>query len=112
MPRRAPIGQIAAAANCRSRDAATSVAGGGNAACTRGRAEDFVAVAVVYGEYAANSAAMNAARDFEMTIEATYGLKLLPGFVLQPDVQYLVHPSGRPEIPNALAIGLNVIVIP
>jgi porin len=72
----------------------------------RRRAEDFVGVAVVYGAYS------TPARDFEMTIELTYGLKLLPGLVLQPDVQYLVHPSGEPGIPNALAIGLNVVVTP
>jgi porin len=70
----------------------------------RRRAEDFVGVAVVYGA--------TTVRDFEMTIEATYGLKLIPGFVLQPDAQYIVRPNGKPGIPNALAIGLNVVVTP
>jgi porin len=68
------------------------------------RAQDFVGLAVVYGTAPA--------RDFEMTIEATYGLKLHPGLVFQPDVQYIIHPSGAPEIPNALALGLNVILTP
>jgi carbohydrate-selective porin OprB len=66
---------------------------------TRRRAKDFVGAALVYG-------------DFEMTIEATYGLKLVPGLVLQPDVQYVIHPSHDARIPNALATGLNIIVTP
>jgi porin len=70
---------------------------------TSKRAKDFVGVGVVYGAYRV--------RDFEMTLEATYGLKLLPGLVLQPDLQYLIHPSGMPSIPNALAVGANVVVL-
>jgi porin len=91
---------------------------------TRRRANDFVGVAVVYGAYSTNTQAMSAStlpnegsvmttlRDFEMTIEGTYGLKLLPGFVLQPDLQYIIHPSGESRIPNALAIGVNIVVTP
>jgi porin len=72
---------------------------------TSGRAKDFVGLAVVYGAY-------RNPRDFEMTLEATYGLKPVPGLVLQPDVQYIIHPSGDPSIANALAVGMNVIVTP
>jgi porin len=91
---------------------------------TRRRARDFVGVAVVYGAFSAHAAALSGAtvpsgtsvsttaRDFEMTIEATYGQRLVPGLVLQPDAQYIVHPNGESPIPNALAIGVNVIVTP
>jgi porin len=71
----------------------------------RQRAKDFVGVAVVYGSYS-----VDAGRDFEMTIEANYGLKLRPGFLLQPDLQYIVHPGGKSSIPNALAMGVNAVV--
>jgi carbohydrate-selective porin OprB len=37
-------------------------------------------------------------------------LKLIPGLLIQPDVQYIIRPSGDPAIPNALAIGLNFVV--
>jgi porin len=68
----------------------------------RQRPKDYIGVAVVYGQR----------KDFEMTLEGTYGLRPITGLLLQPDVQYIVHPSGRLDIPSALALGLNVIVIP
>jgi len=84
------------------------------------RPKDFVGFAVAYGAYGgANAPAMGAPNslsgsmnvpDFEMTLEWMYGLKLWPGLLLQPDVQYLIHPSGDRAIPNALATGLNVVV--
>jgi porin len=72
------------------------------------RPKDFVGFAVVYGSYS-GAATMND-RDFEMTLEWTYGAKLVPGLTLQPDVQYVIHPGGHQAIPNALAIGLNFVV--
>jgi carbohydrate-selective porin OprB len=45
-----------------------------------------------------------------MTFEWNYGMRLLPGLLLQPDVQYIVHPSGDSAISNALAAGLNAVV--
>jgi porin len=73
------------------------------------RPKDFAGFAVVYASYTAKAPATDVP-DFEMTIEWTYGLKLRPGLVLQPDIQYIIHPSGDPSIPNALAIGLNAVV--
>lgn len=32
-----------------------------------------------------------------------------PGFRVQPSVQYLVNPGGNKAIPNALAIGMNLV---
>jgi porin len=68
------------------------------------RSKDFIGVAAVYGDHSA--------AHFEMTLEGTYGYKPLPGLVLQPDVQYVIHPGGSATIPNALAVGVNVVVIP
>jgi porin len=67
-----------------------------------GRPKDSVGFAVAYGYYRTAS--------FEMTLEWTYGLRLVSGLLLQPDVQYILHPRGEVAIPNALAIGLNVVV--
>ena len=89
---------------------------------TSSRPKDFIGFAVVYGAYrGGNTSAMGAPnvvntsmneQDFEISLEWTYGLKLFPGLVLQPDVQYIIHPGGEPGIPNALAMGLNVVVNP
>ena len=56
-------------------------------------------------------------RDYEAAAQATYSLGLFPGFKLQPNIQYVIHPgghipfpeelSGRRAIPNALILGLR-----
>ncbi|WP_236657328.1 carbohydrate porin [Acidisarcina polymorpha] len=57
---------------------------------------------------------------YEGTLEVTYGFALRPGVLLQPDLQYILHPIGVPSrlrapasnvaTPNATAIGVNVVV--
>ena len=66
------------------------------------RAKDSVGFAVAGG--------LHRGDNLELTLEWNYGLRLLPGFLLQPDVQYIVHPAGDSSIANALALGLNVVV--
>jgi porin len=66
------------------------------------RPRDFAALGVVYGSYAKPN--------FEMTLEWTYGCTVRPGLVLQPSLQYIIHPKGNTAIPNALAIGMNVVI--
>lgn len=85
----------------------------------RRRPKDFVGFAVVYGSYTGTSmppmgipnlvSASTDLQDFEMTLEWTYGLKLFPGLTLQPDLQCIIHPSGKRTITNALVMGLNVV---
>jgi len=48
--------------------------------------------------------------DFESTVEWTYGCLIRPGLVLQPSLQYIIHPKGKTAIPNALAIGINLVI--
>jgi porin len=83
------------------------------------RPKDFVAVGVAYGSYTAAFPPLELGplpgtpvtmRDFESTVEWTYGCRIRPGLVVQPSVQYLIHPKGTGSIPNALAIGLNLVV--
>jgi porin len=56
-------------------------------------------------------------RDYEAVLEVTYGARIAPWWVLQPDLQLVFHPGGhiasptppsaaRP-IPNALVLGLR-----
>ena len=82
-----------------------------------GRAKDLAGFAVVYGGYSDNlqRAEMREANPsmaiqrFEMALEWNYGLAIRPGLLLQPDVQYLIHPNGTTRISNALAIGINIV---
>jgi porin len=56
----------------------------------------------------------------EQTLELTYGFALRPGILLQPSLQYIFHPKGIASIPNALppgatvpnalALGVNIVI--
>jgi porin len=85
------------------------------------RPKDFAAMGLAYGSYAPGfrqteqsgipSAAMPiTTRNFETTVEWTYGCTIRPGLVVQPSLQYLIHPKGTTAIPNALAIGVNLVI--
>ena len=44
-------------------------------------------------------------RDHELVFEATYAAQIAPWWIVQPDVQYIVHPGGNvpdPNNPNAV----------
>lgn len=44
----------------------------------------------------------------ETVIELSYLIQLTKSLQLQPDLQYVIQPSGRANIPNALVIGFQV----
>jgi porin len=48
-------------------------------------------------------------QSWEMTLEWTYGCTVKPGLLLQPSLQYLVNPGGNKAVPNALAVGVNIV---
>ena len=83
------------------------------------RPRDFAGFGVAYGSYSGDlrraeevQARTNSAigvQNWEMTLEWTYGWTVRPGLLVQPDLQYLVNPGGNKAIPNALAIGVNVV---
>jgi porin len=87
---------------------------------TRRRPKDFAAIGVAYGAYSdslrqadravAAAGPFQGKREFESTIEWTYGCVMRPGLVMQPSLQYIVHPKGTTAIPNALAIGVNLVI--
>jgi porin len=84
----------------------------------RSRPKDLAGLAVVYGSYSRELRRVEEIRrnssfgvqQFEMTLEGNYGVAIRPGLLLQPDVQYLVHPNGTQTTQNALAIGINIVV--
>ena len=84
----------------------------------RSRPKDFASFAVVYGSYSRDLHRVEeiqrnisvGVQNFEMALEWNYALAIRPGFLLQPDGQYLIHPNGNRTIPSALAIGANIVV--
>jgi porin len=58
-------------------------------------------------------------RDYEALLEATYSFEIVPGFTVQPNLQYVLHPGqtvdhtepqGLRAIPNAFVVGLRTTV--
>ena len=43
---------------------------------------------------------------YENVVELDYGIQLAPWLKLRPNLQYVIHPGGTGNIPNALVIGL------
>lgn len=64
------------------------------------------------------SGELSSVRNYELAIELTYQANILPGWIIQPDAQYIVHPGGgspdpanpATRIPNAAVIGLRTTV--
>jgi porin len=83
------------------------------------RPRDFAGFGVAYGSYSSDlrraeevqalTAPAVSVQDWEMTLEFTYGCTVRPGLLVQPDLQYLINPGGNKAIPNALAMGVNVV---
>jgi porin len=83
------------------------------------RPRDFAGIGVAYGSYSADlrhaeeiQSITNPAigvQSWEMTVELNYGCTIRPGLLLQPSLQYLINPGGNGAVPNALAIGMNVV---
>ena len=77
-----------------------------------GRDKDQVGLAIDragFGGPARDAAHLNGTslHNAETTIEATYRYALTDWLNVQPDVQYVVHPSGAPQLRNALVIGVR-----
>src|SRR5262249_34019913 len=84
------------------------------------RPRDFSGFGVAYGSYSGDlrlaeevQAITHPAigvQSWEMTLELTYGCTVKPGLLVQPSLQYVVNPGGDKAVPNALALGLNVVI--
>jgi porin len=40
----------------------------------------------------------------------TYSIRLAPAIMLQPDLQYVLHPGGTQQYGNALVVGVRAVV--
>lgn len=84
---------------------------------SRSRPKDFVGFAVVYGSYSRDLRRAEEAQPTatgiqhsETTLELNYGWAIRPGLLVQPDVQYIVHPNGNKRLRNSFSIGLNIVI--
>ena len=80
------------------------------------RPKDFVSLGLALGAYSSQlrseqgAEGMNRPQFYEMTVELSYGIQVLPGLTIQPGAQMLVNPGGAPATPTALALGVNAVV--
>jgi len=47
---------------------------------------------------------------YEAVAELSYSAQLTPAIVLQPDLQYILHPGGTQQYGNALVVGMRAVV--
>ncbi|MCX6960441.1 MAG: carbohydrate porin [Verrucomicrobia bacterium] len=80
-----------------------------------GRKEDKLGLAFCYGQVSSGYTATEnnqgvPSPSFEAVAELTYSIRLAPAIALQPDIQYVMHPSGTGQYGNALVAGFRAIV--
>lgn len=80
------------------------------------RPNDFAAFGVAYGRFSedlrqAEQAAHKEQQGAETVLELNYKIQITPWFYIQPDVQYIITPSGLSSIPNAFCIGFQSQVV-
>jgi porin len=79
-----------------------------------GRDRDEVGVAVASAwngsefVHFSEDVAMTPVERTETVIEAAYRAEIVPGLILQPDLQYVINPSMDPEVDNALQVGIRL----
>ena len=71
-----------------------------------GRDKDALAAVAYYGAFSRDLPGQKA----ETVLELTYSLLLTPWLTVQPDIQYVIHPSGRSSVSNALVIGAQISI--
>jgi porin len=85
------------------------------------RPDDVLTLGIAYAKISDDAAAANRlagpptpVRDHEAVIELSYSAAVMPGWTLQPDLQYVIHPGGnvpRPRssrpIGDALLLGVR-----
>jgi len=71
-----------------------------------GRDSDVTAFGLAYGKFSDDLSG----QDFEMVLEWTHEFVITPWLSVQPDVQYIIKPSGTSTIPNALVLGAELAI--
>ncbi|MCC6395770.1 MAG: carbohydrate porin [Bacteroidetes bacterium] len=80
-----------------------------------GREDDMLGVAIAHAHHSDAFLAQAQAGgvhmlEAEVSLEVTYRAQIVPWLVFQPDIQYVIHPSGDPGIPNATVAGARIEV--
>ncbi len=77
----------------------------------RGRDHDQAGIALASGRYGKSyRATATEPVTTESSYEASYQYEVKPGLVLQPDLQYVEHPSGLSSVKDAVVVTLRVRV--
>ncbi|MEY3895302.1 MAG: hypothetical protein RLZZ214_821 [Verrucomicrobiota bacterium] len=77
-----------------------------------GREKDNTVFFATYGNFSNDYTAqqVNAGAgspEYELVLEIGHRFQVTPAAYIQPDIQYIVHPGGTGDIPNALVIGFQ-----
>ncbi len=83
-----------------------------------GRPNDKFGVAVIYSKFSSAvrgydsdvityGGGVSPIRDYEINLEFTYQAQIVPGWTIQPDLQFVWHPNGQSTIPRAMVTGLR-----
>jgi porin len=80
-----------------------------------GRDQDKMGVAFAYAGMSDQCAYQVAqsgcpGASFEGIAEFTYSIRLAPAIMIQPDLQYVLHPGGTRQYGNALVVGVRAVV--
>jgi len=88
-----------------------------------GRADDVLTFGFAYAKISPEAAALDRdmlafagppfpIRDYEMVFELSYQAQLAPWWIVQPDLQWIVHPGGNMSDPNNPAVTVaNAFVV-
>jgi len=71
-----------------------------------GRDKDAAAFALYYGAFSQDLPGQT----YEVALEWTYAIAVASGLTVQPDIQYIMRPSGRSSIGNALVVGAQLSI--
>jgi carbohydrate-selective porin OprB len=72
-----------------------------------GRDNDIVSAGVIWGTFSRYIPRTTA----ETVIETNYQITLTRWLSITPDIQYVIRPSGRSAIKNALVLGTQMAVV-
>lgn len=91
-------------------NAVGSYAGGGLVltAPFRGRDDDALGIAVNRAMFGDRARALGGLEAAETTLELTYGAQITDWLGIQPDLQYVINPSGDPARRNAVVLGVSI----
>lgn len=77
------------------------------------RDKDVAMVGIVYGEFSDDYASSIASPtvsypSYELVFEYGYRAQITQFLFIQPNIQYIIQPGGRTDIPNALVLGAQI----